>query len=154
MGKEIFVTKEGLALLNQELMELKTVKRPEIIEALKDARAQGDLSENSEYDAARDAQSEIENRIREIEKTLERAKLVTSVKKDKVSIGNEVTIEYVADGEEDHYYIVGSTEADPFNNKISNESPIAKAILNKKVGDVVSVESPAGNYQVQIMKIA
>lgn len=154
MSKEVYLTEEGLNELKQELEDLKLVKRPAVIEALKEARALGDLSENAEYDAARNEQAMLEGRIVEIEKMLERVVLVEKGSTDKVSLGTEVTIKYVEDGEEEKYSIVGSTEADPFENKISNESPIASAIMNAKVGDVVTVESPAGSYQVEIMAIA
>ena len=152
--KELYLTQEGLDELKKELDELIQVKRPEVINALKDARAQGDLSENAEYDAARNEQAIIENRIKEIEVMLEHAIVITEVATDKVGIGNRVTIEYVDDEESEEYFIVGSKEAYPFSNKISNESPIAKAILGFKVGDVRPVESPNGSYNVKILEIA
>lgn len=152
--KEIFLTQEGLEEIKKELDEYKLVKRPEVIQALKDARAQGDLSENAEYDAARNNQAEIEARIRELEYMIEKAVIITEVNKDVVSIGTKVTIEYVDDDETEEYSIVGSKEADPFANKISNESPIAKAIMGAKVGDIVSVDSPNGKYDVKIIAIA
>ena len=152
--KELYLTEEGLEEIKKELEELKLVKRPEVINALKEARALGDLSENAEYDAARNEQAIIENRIKEIEIMLENATVITEVKTDKVGIGNKVTIEYVDDEESEEYFIVGSKEADPFSNKISNESPIAKAILGFKVGDVRPVESPNGSYNVKIVEIA
>ena len=137
-----------------ELEYLKMEKRPEVIQALKEARALGDLSENAEYDAARASQAEVENKIKELETMIENAVVITEINTDKVSIGNTVTIKYVDDDETDEYTIVGSKEADPFNNKISNESPIAKAILNKKVKDIVSVDSPNGKYDIEILKIS
>lgn len=152
--KVVYLTEEGMAELKQELDVLKLEKRPAVIEALKEARALGDLSENAEYDAARNEQAIVEGRITEIEKMLEHAVLLEKVSTDKVSLGTEVTIKYVEDGDTEKYSIVGSTEADPFSNKISNESPIANAIMNSKVGDVVTVDSPAGSYQVEIMAIA
>lgn len=151
--KELYVTEEGLEEIKKELEELKLVKRPEVISALKDARAQGDLSENAEYDAARTEQAVVESRIKELEVMLERAVVIEKVNTDVVSIGTKVTIEYVDDEDQEEYSIVGSQEADPFSNKISNESPIAKAILGLKVGDVVSVESPNGKYNVKILAI-
>lgn len=151
--KELYLTQEGLDELRKELDELIQVKRPEVITALKDARAQGDLSENAEYDAARTEQAIVESRIKELEVMLERAVIITKVDTDVVSIGTKVTIEYVDDEEEEEYSIVGSSEADPFTNKISNESPIAKAIMGLKVGSVVSVESPNGKYDVKILAI-
>ena len=151
--KELYLTQEGLDELRKELDELIQVKRPEVITALKDARAQGDLSENAEYDAARTEQAIVESRIKELEAMLERAVIITKVDTDVVSIGTKVTIEYVEEEEEEEYSIVGSSEADPFTNKISNESPIAKAIMGLKVGSVVSVESPNGKYDVKILAI-
>ena len=151
--KELYLTQEGLDELRRELDELIQVKRPEVIIALKDARAQGDLSENAEYDAARTEQAIVESRIKELEVMLERAVIITKVDTDVVSIGTKVTLEYVDDEEEEEYSIVGSSEADPFTNKISNESPIAKAIMGLKVGSVVSVESPNGKYDVKILAI-
>ena len=151
--KELFLTQEGLDELRKELDELIQVRRPEVINALKDARAQGDLSENAEYDAARTEQAIVESRIKELEAMLERAVVITKVDTDVVSIGTKVTLEYVDDEEEEEYSIVGSSEADPFTNKISNESPIAKAIMGLKVGSVVSVDSPNGKYNVKILAI-
>lgn len=151
--KELFLTQEGLDELKKELDELIQVRRPEVINALKDARAQGDLSENAEYDAARNDQAIVESRIRELETMIENAVIITKVNTDVVSIGTKVTLEYVEEEEEEEYSIVGSSEADPFLNKISNESPIAKAIMGLKVGSVVSVESPNGKYDVKILAI-
>ena len=153
-NKEIYVTSAGLEEMKKELEYLKMEKRPEVIQALKEARALGDLSENAEYDAARSAQAEVENKINELESNIEHAVVISDVKTDKVSIGNKVEIKYVDDDETEEYTIVGSKEADPFNNKISNESPIAAALLNKKVNDVVTVQSPNGSYDVQILKIS
>ena len=142
--KELYLTEEGLEEIKKELDELKLVRRPEVINALKDARAQGDLSENAEYDAARSEQAIVESRIKELEVMLERAVVITKVETDVVSIGTKVTLEFVDDEDTEEYSIVGSQEADPFTNKISNESPIAKAIMGLKVGSVVSVDSPNG----------
>ena len=151
--KELYLTQEGLDELKKELDELIQVKRPDVINALKDARAQGDLSENAEYDAARQEQAVVESRIKELESMLERAVVITKVDTDVVSIGTKVTLEYVDDDDTEEYSIVGSSEADPFTNKISNESPIAKAIMGLKVGSIVSVESPNGKYDVKILAI-
>lgn len=151
--KELYLTEEGLEEIKKELDELKLVKRPEIINALKDARAQGDLSENAEYDAARTDQAIVESRIKDLEAMVERAVVITKVDTDVVSIGTKVTLEYVDDEDTEEYSIVGSQEADPFSNKISNESPIAKAIMGLKVGSVVSVDSPNGKYDVKILAI-
>ena len=151
--KELYLTEEGLEEIKKELDELKLVKRPEVINALKDARAQGDLSENAEYDAARTEQAIVEARIKDLEAMVERAVVITKVDTDVVSIGTKVTLEYVDDDDTEEYSIVGSQEADPFANKISNESPIAKAIMGLKVGSVVSVDSPNGKYSVKILAI-
>ena len=151
--KELYLTEEGLEEIKKELEELKLVKRPEVINALKDARAQGDLSENAEYDAARSEQAIVESRIKDLEVMLEKAVVITKVDTDVVSIGTKVTLEYVDDDDTEEYSIVGSQEADPFTNKISNESPIAKAIMGLKVGSVVSVDSPNGKYDVKILAI-
>ena len=152
--KDVFVTAEGLEEMKVELDNLINVKRPEVINALKEARALGDLSENAEYDAARNEQALVENRIQELEAMIENVVIIENVSTDKVSIGNKVTIEYVGDNDTEEYSIVGSKEADPFNKKISNESPIAQAIMGKKTGDVVSVDSPNGKYDVRIVSIA
>ena len=151
--KELYLTQDGLDEIKKELEELKLVKRPEVINALKDARAQGDLSENAEYDAARNEQAIVESRIKELEAMVESAVVIKKVDTDTVSIGSKVTLEYIDDEEKEEYSIVGSKEADPFTNKISNESPIAKAIMGLKVGEIVSVESPNGKYDVKILAI-
>jgi len=151
--KEIYVTSEGLEEMKNELEELIQVKRPEVIKALKEARALGDLSENAEYDAARQEQAQTEARIKELESMIENAVIIENVNTNEVSIGTRVTIEYVGDDDTEEYSIVGVKEADPFNNKISNESPIARAILGKKVGDIVSVDSPNGKYDVKVIAI-
>ncbi len=153
MNEKVYVTKQGLEEMQKELEYLKMEKRPTVIEALKEARALGDLSENAEYDAALNEQAEVETRIKSLEQMLEKATVIEKNSTDKVSIGNTVELEYVADGSKEIYYIVGSQEADPFENKISNESPIAKAILNLEVGDIGKVESPNGQYEVKILNI-
>ena len=147
------MTQEGLDKLQAELDELKNVRRPEIIQALKEARAQGDLSENAEYDAARNNQAEVEAKIKELEILIENTEVVTSVKTDKVRVGVNVKLEYIDDNEVETYSIVGSKEVDPFQNKISDESPIAQAIMGGKVGDVKTVKSPNGSYDVKILEI-
>lgn len=151
--KEIYLTKAGLEEMQKELEYLKLEKRPEVINALKDARALGDLSENAEYDAARTEQAIVESKIQELEAMIENAIVISDVKTDQVAIGSKVKIEYVEDKETEEYTIVGSKEADPFQNKISNESPIASAILGLRVGDIVSVESPNGKYDVKVVEI-
>ena len=152
--KEIYLTEDGLNEMKKELEFLKLEKRPEVIAALKDARALGDLSENAEYDAARTEQAQVEGRIVELERMIENAVVIKDVKTDKVSIGTKVTLKYIDDDETEVYTIVGSKEADPFENKISNESPIANAIMGLSVGTVVTVDSPNGKYDVEIVAIA
>ena len=152
--KTVYLTQEGFLELKKELDDLINIKRPANIKAIKEARALGDLSENAEYDAARNEQAELEGRIKKIEQILENVSIIENVDNSKVSIGNTVKIKYVDDGEEDEYQIVGSQEADPFASKISNESPIAQALLNRKVGDIVDVNSPNGVYQIEITSIA
>lgn len=151
--KEVYLTLEGLNKLKEELEYLKLEKRVEVINALKDARALGDLSENAEYDAARNEQAFVESKIAELEAMIENAVVIKEVQTDKVSIGNNVKLEYVEDNDIEVYSIVGSKEADPFNNKISNESPIAKAILGLSVGDIAKVDSPNGKYSVKVVEI-
>ena len=154
VSNKVYLTNEGFLEIEEELNYLKEVKRPEVIKALKDARALGDLSENADYDAARNEQAKVEGRILELEKLLEVAELIEKRDNDKVGLGATVKIMY--DGDEDdteEYRIVGSKEADPSNNKISNESPLAKAIMGSKVGDTCTVESPNGNYEVEVLEI-
>jgi len=153
-NNEILLTAKGFAELEEELNDLRVNKRAENVQAIKEARSHGDLSENSEYDAARDEQAKIEARIQELEYKLEHATIIDNKDKSTVNVGCEVTILYVDDEEEDVYSIVGSLEADPFENKISNESPIGSAIIGKKVGDVVDVNANGSSYQVKILKIA
>ena len=151
--EKIFLTPEGFLALEEELSDLKENQRPKVIQDIKEARALGDLSENAEYDTAKNEQARIEARIKEIEYKLEHS-VVQEGSKDSVSIGSTVTIKYVDDDEEEAYKMVGSLEADPFENKISNESPIGNAIFGKKVGDQIDVESPNGSYKIEIVKIA
>ena len=154
MSNKVYLTNEGFLEIEEELNHLKEVKRPEIIKALKDARALGDLSENADYDAARDEQAKVEGRIAELEKLLEVAELIEKEDTGKVGLGATVKIMYEDDPENvEEYRIVGSKEADPSNNKISNESPLAKAILGAKAGDDCIVESPNGNYNVKVLEI-
>ena len=153
-NKAVYLTEKGLQEIKDELEYLKLEKRPEVIKALKEARALGDLSENAEYDAARNEQAIVESRIKELEVMIEKAEIISTINTNVVSIGTKVKIEYVGDDETEEYSIVGSKEADPFANKISNESPIAKAILGLKVGSVVSVDSPNGTYDVKIVEIS
>ena len=152
--KKIYLTQQGFEELKKELDNLINVKRPANIQAIKEARALGDLSENADYDAAKNDQAEIEGRIKKIEKMLENVEIIEKGDSSVVSLGTTVSIKYVDDEDEtDEYQIVGSQEAYPFMSKISNESPIAKAIMNKKVGDIVEVESPNGVYKIEIIDI-
>lgn len=152
--KAIYLTAEGLAEIKAEYDDLINVKRPANIIAIKEARALGDLSENADYDAARNEQAQIEGRIKKLEQMIENVVVIEETSKDKVAIGSTVAIRYVDDEDEtDEYKIVGSQEANPFASKISNESPIAKALLNRKVGEIVTVDSPNGSYQVEITDI-
>ena len=152
MDKKNLLTYEGLQKLESELHNLKVVKRKEVAQKIKEAREQGDLSENAEYDAAKDEQRDIEARIDEIEKILKNAEVVVEeeVDLDKISVGCRVKILDMEYDEELDYKIVGSTEANSLKGKISNESPVGKALLGAKVGEVVTVETQAGdlNYRV------
>ncbi len=154
--KPYYLTQEGLNEIKTELDDLINVKRPANIQAIKEARSLGDLSENADYDAARNEQAQLEARIKKLEQMLENYEIIEESSKDVVGLGSTVVIKYVDeddDDDEDEYKIVGSQEADPFASKISNESPIAQALMDKKVGDIVTVESPNGSYQIQITEI-
>lgn len=151
--KEVYLTAEGFTEIEEELDELKRVKRPEIIKAIKEARALGDLSENAEYHSAREEQAIIEGRIQELEYMIDHAVIISEEASDTVRIGSSVVIKYDDEDDTEEYKIVGSTEADPFENKISNESPIAKALLGKKKGAKVTVESPNGKYDITLVEI-
>ena len=152
-NKEYYLTEQGLEELKKELDELKLVRRPEVVQALKEARALGDLSENAEYDAARSEQAEVEGRIAQLEVMIEKAVIIEKNDNNAVSFGSVVTIKYLDDNEEETYTIVGTSEVDPFDNKISNESPLAKAIMGKSEGEKATVVAEAGNYEVKILKI-
>ena len=153
LKQECYITKEGLEELKQELEDLTKNQRPDIINAIKEARALGDLSENAEYHAAKERQGQVESRIKELEYLIENATIIEEGSSKEVRVGSKVEIKYIDDDEVEEYKIVGSTEADPFENKISNESPIAKVIMGKKVGDIVDVESPNGSYKIKITAI-
>lgn len=155
MTEKMYVTKEGLENLNKELRRLIEVDRPQVIEDLKDARAQGDLSENADYDTARDQQARVEARIREIEATLDNVEMInedSNQKHKQVTLGAEVTILDYGLNEEETFNIVGSVEADPVNGKLSNVSPLAKAMLDHEEGDVVRVDVDEP-YEVKILSI-
>ena len=149
------MTQEGFEQLQVELEELKTVKRPEVVEKIKVARSFGDLSENSEYDAAKDEQGFVEKEITKIEEMIRHAVIIEdNGDKNTVGLGNTVTFTEVPDGDKESYQIVGSAEADPFEGKISNESPMAQALLGAKLKDEVDVPLPNGNsMKVKIVKI-
>lgn len=153
--KEVLLTQEGYDNLEKELEELKTVKRYEISERIKVALGFGDLSENSEYDEAKNAQAANENKIAELEAKLRYARIIDESEIDttSVQVGNIVKVLDMEFKEEEEYTIVGTTEVDLSMNKISNESPIAKALIGKKVGDIASVEAPAGIIKLKILDI-
>lgn len=153
--KKNILTYAGLKKLEDELHDLKVVRRKEVAGKIKEAREQGDLSENAEYDAAKDEQRDIEARIEELEKILKNAEVVVEdeVDLDKINIGCIVKILDVEYSEELEYKIVGSTEANSLKGKISNESPVGKALIGHKVGDTVEVETPAGVFAYKILEI-
>ncbi len=155
-AKKNILTEEGLKKYEDELTELKTVKRKEVAQKIKEAREQGDLSENAEYDAAKDEQRDIEARIEALEKILKNAEVVVheDVDINKISIGCRVKILDVELNEELDYKIVGSSEANSLQGKISNESPVGKALLGAKKGDTVSVETQAGIFEYKVLDIA
>ncbi len=154
MDEKFYVTEEGLADLKQELHTLIHVTRNEVIEELKAARAQGDLSENADYDAARDHQAQVESRITQLEHMIRNAEVIAEARSSKfVRLGSTVEVQELDTGDVDVYTIVGSVEADPLNGKLSNVTPLAEAILDQRVGSVVTVnvESP---YEVKILKVS
>lgn len=153
--KKNLLTYEGLKALEDELHDLKVFKRKEVAEKIKEAREQGDLSENAEYDAAKDEQRDIELRIEELEKLLKNAEVVVEEEIDlnKINVGCCVRVYDVEFDEEMEFKIVGSTEANSLQNKISNESPVGKALMGKSVGDVVDVETQAGVIQYKVLEI-
>ena len=153
--KKNILTYEGLKKLEDELQDLKVNQRREIAQKIKEAREQGDLSENAEYDAAKDEQRDIEARIEQIEKILKNAEVVLDeeIDLDKISIGCLVRVLDVEYDEEEEYKLVGSSEASSLQNKISNESPVGKALIGAKVGDVVEVETQAGLIQYKVLEI-
>lgn len=155
MDKKNILTYQGLQKLEEELQNLKVVRRKEVAQKIKEAREQGDLSENAEYDAAKDEQRDIEARIEDIEKILKNAEVVVEeeVELDKISIGCKVKILDVEENEELEYKIVGSTEANSLKGKISNESPVGKALIGAKIGDVVKVETHVGELEYKVLEI-
>jgi transcription elongation factor GreA len=155
MAKQIIVSNEGLKKLQQELEYLKTVKRKEVAMAIQKARAYGDLSENSEYDEAKNEQAEIEGKIAHLEETLENAIVLddSELGVDKVNVGNKVMVHNIDTNEECEYKIVSTTEADPIQFMISDDSPLGKALIGHKKGDKVTVEVPNGTLEFKIVEI-
>ncbi|AVF24035.1 transcription elongation factor GreA [Paenibacillus larvae subsp. larvae] len=153
--KEVILTQEGLSKLENELDHLKSVKRREVAERIKVAIGYGDISENSEYEDAKNEQAFIEGRIITLEKMLRNARIINSddVDTDTVSVGSTVTMKDLEFGDTVEYTIVGTAESDPFLNKISNESPVGKAILGKQKGAIVDVNVPAGVIKYEIIDI-
>ncbi len=149
------MTAEGKEKLEAELRDLKLVKRPEVIKRIKVARSYGDLSENSEYDAAKDEQSHLEDRIAQVEEMLKYAQVVDAdaVAPNEVAVGKTITYTEVGEDDPETYTIVGSDESDPLNGKISNDSPIAQALLGKKKGETVSITTPGGKFDVVINEV-
>lgn len=156
MSKEVLLTKEGLKQLEAELDYLKSEKRLEVAQKIKEALSFGDLSENSEYDAAKNEQAQVEEKIVKLENMLKNVKVISDEESnsDSVTIGCKVTVLDIEFDEELEYTIVGSTEANPVNFKISNESPVGKGLLGKKVGDTVEIDAPQGSLSFKILKIA
>jgi transcription elongation factor GreA len=155
MEKEVILTQDGLKKLEEELETLKSVKRREVAERIKIAIGYGDISENSEYEDAKNEQAFIEGRVLTLEKMLRNARIINNdeVDTNTVSVGSIVTLKDIEFGDIVEYNIVGTAESDPFNNKISNESPVGRAILGKKKGSKVEVNVPAGVIQYQIIDI-
>ena len=154
--KKNLLTDKGLKKLEDELQELRVVKRKEVAQKIKEAREQGDLSENAEYDAAKDEQKDIEARIEELEAILKNVEVVYTdeVDKEKVNVGCVVTIKNIDNGDVQTFKLVGSTETDILNNKISNESPVGAALMGSKAGEIVSVDAPNGTFQFEILEIS
>jgi transcription elongation factor GreA len=151
MADPIMVTEEGLAALNEELDNLKSVRRPEIIRAIQLAREEGDLRENAGYDAAKHDQMLVERRILELEQQIRGAQLISRQSKSVVHLGSTVTIEI--DGDHETYTIVGAVEARPSQGRISNESPFGKALLGKRVGDSVDVQTPTTTLTARVISL-
>ena len=154
--KQILVTKEGLVKMKSELDHLITVRRKEVIDMIGIAKAFGDLSENSEYDEAKNEQAKVEARIIELEEQLKYAKVVEEkdIKTDVANIGTKIRVRNINLNKEIEYNLVGSTEADPFKMKISDESPIGKVLMGKKIGDIVVYETPKGEFKLEILEIS
>ncbi len=154
--QDVILTREGLEQLEQELENLRTVKRSEVKERLKEAIALGDLSENSEYDDAKNEQAFMEGRILELEKMIRNAKVIEDgvQQEGTITVGSVVTVKDIEFDEITEYRLVGTVEADPMNNRISNESPVGRALLGHKAGEIIDVEVPAGIIQLEIIEIS
>ena len=152
--KKVVLTYDGLKNMEAELENPKTVRRKDVAEKIKEARGQGDLSENAEYDAAKEEQAEIEARIVQLEKMLRNAEVIDEEEgaKDTISLGTTVTVLDVEFDEEMEYTIVGSAEADPMNGRISNESPVGMALLGHKKDDIIMIETPDGEVEFKVLK--
>lgn len=155
MAKQIIITDEGLKKLKEELDYLKKVRRREVAEGLRQARSFGDLTENSEYDEAKNEQAKVEAQILELEETLKNVKILneSEIPTDAVSVGSIVKVFDETYNEETEYSIVGSTEADPINGKISDHSPIGAALIGAKIGESVSIQTPSGKITMRILEI-
>lgn len=152
--KPVFLTPEGLEKLKQELDVLVSVKRPEVAAAIHSAKEEGDISENSAYDAAKEQQAFIEGRILQIEQMLKNAKMIDPIKSNgSVSLGSNVRVVERGSKDDETYQIVGSAEADPTKGRISNESPVGRALMGKKQGEVILVKTPAGERQLRIVEV-
>lgn len=153
--KQVFLTAGGMAKLEDELDMLKSVKRREVADRIKQALDFGDISENSEYDQAKNEQAQLEERIAKIENTLANAILIDErdIKTDKISVGSKVIVKDIEYDEEMEYFIVGSAEADPHEGKISNESPLGSTLLGKKLGDIIKVKVPDGHVEYEVLSI-
>lgn len=155
MDREVILTEEGYRKLKEEIEYLSTIKRREVAERIKEAREFGDISENSEYDDAKNEQAQVESRIQVLEQKLRNARVVDTehIATDTVSIGAYVTLKNTKSKEQVEYAIVGSAEADPRNRRLSNESPVGKALLGRKKGEKVTIPAPRGAIEYQIVKI-
>lgn len=153
--KEVLLSLEGLKLLEEELLHLRTVKRMEVAERIKQARDYGDIAENSEYEDAKNEQAFIEGRILVLEKTLRNARVIDepTVRSEEVNLGSKVVLKDLEFGDRLEYAIVGTLEADPTHARISNESPVGRAIMGQKVGTIVEVDAPAGTIRYEILEV-
>ncbi|MCD8328279.1 MAG: transcription elongation factor GreA [Ruminococcus sp.] len=154
MAQNVHVSKEGYKKLEEELNYLVSVRRSEVAEQLKEARSYGDLSENAEYDEAKNAQALLEARINELEMQISNAVIVEAANADEISIGSKIKLLDLETNEIEELEIVGSTESDPDNGRISDESPIGKAVLKKKLGDTVEVQAPIGILKFEVVEIS